>query len=119
MFDADIFVTVSTEEKINYLVSEINLPRSRIFNSRNSSFVEGIMRETQGRGVDLALNSLSGELLHETWRCIAEFGTMLEIGKRDILGAAKLDMDVFLANRSYSCVDLDQVVAQKPWVINK
>ncbi|KAE9377588.1 hypothetical protein N431DRAFT_398541 [Stipitochalara longipes BDJ] len=119
MFDAEIFVTVSTEEKISYLVDRMNIPRNRIFNSRNSSFVDGIMRETQGRGVDLALNSLSGELLHETWRCIAEFGMMVEIGKRDILGAGKLDMDVFLANRSYCCVDLDQVVAQKPWVINR
>jgi NADPH:quinone reductase-like Zn-dependent oxidoreductase len=119
MFDAEIYVTVSTEEKINHLVDQMKLPRNRIFNSRNSSFVDGIMRETRGRGVDLALNSLSGELLHETWRCIADFGTMVEIGKRDILGAGKLDMDVFLANRSYCCVDLDQVVAQKPWVINK
>ncbi|PMD30149.1 hypothetical protein L207DRAFT_592910 [Hyaloscypha variabilis F] len=119
MFDAEIYVTVSTGEKINHLVEQMKLPRNRIFNSRNSSFVDGIMRETRGRGVDLALNSLSGELLHETWRCIADFGTMVEIGKRDILGAGKLDMDVFLANRSYCCVDLDQVVAQKPWVINK
>ena len=119
MLEAEIFVTVSTEEKVTFLVDKVNVPRNRIFCSRNTSFVDGIMRETQGRGVDLALNSLSGELLHETWRCIAEFGTMVEIGKRDILGAGKLDMDVFLANRSYCCVDLDQIVAQKPWVINR
>jgi NADPH:quinone reductase-like Zn-dependent oxidoreductase len=119
MLKAEIFVTVSTEEKVTFLVDKMNVSRNRIFSSRNTSFVDGIMRETQGRGVDLALNSLSGELLHETWRCIAEFGTMVEIGKRDILGAGKLDMDVFIANRSYCCVDLDQIVAQKPWVINR
>jgi NADPH:quinone reductase-like Zn-dependent oxidoreductase len=119
MLEAEIFVTVSTEEKVTFLMDKMNVPRNRIFSSRNTSFVDGIMRETKGRGVDLALNSLSGELLHETWRCIAEFGTMVEIGKRDILGAGKLDMDVFIANRSYCCVDLDQIVAQKPWVINR
>ena len=89
MLEAEIFVTVSTEEKIKYLVDNFGLPRNRIFNSRNTEFVIGIMRETHGRGVDLALNSLSGELLHETWRCIAEFGTMVEIGKRDLIGAGK------------------------------
>lgn len=67
MLEGVIFVTVSTEEKVKYLVDKMNLPRNRIFSSRDPSFVDGIMRETQGRGVDLALNSLSGELLHETW----------------------------------------------------
>lgn len=119
MLGADIFVTVSSEEKINYLVDQVGIPRNRIFHSRNTSFVDGIMRETQGRGVDLALNSLSGELLHETWRVIAEFGTMVEIGKRDLIGAGKLDMDVFLANRSYCCVDVDQMCALRPGAINR
>lgn len=67
------------------------------------------MRETNGEGVDLALNSLSGELLHATWRCIAPFGKMVEIGKRDLVGSGKLDMSTFLENRSYCCVDLDQI----------
>ncbi len=31
--------------------------------------------------MDLALNSLSGELLHATWRCVAVFGKMIEIGR--------------------------------------
>lgn len=109
MVGADIHVTVGNEEKTQYLVDTFQIPRSRIYNSRNTSFIEGVMRETNNQGVDLALNSLSGELLHATWRCIAEFGTMVEIGKRDLLGAGKLDMDVFLANRSYCCVDLDQL----------
>lgn len=67
------------------------------------------MHETEGQGVDLVLNSLSGELLHATWTCVAEFGTMVEIGKRDLIGNGKLDMNPFLANRSYSCVDIDQL----------
>lgn len=33
---------------------------------------------------------------------------MIEIGKRDLLGGGKLDLNNFLANRSYSCVDIDQ-----------
>jgi hypothetical protein len=60
-------MTVSNDEKVEYLMETFNLPRNRIFNSRSTAFVSDIMRETNGKGVDLALNSLSGELLHATW----------------------------------------------------
>jgi NADPH:quinone reductase-like Zn-dependent oxidoreductase len=71
------------------------------------------MSKTNGQGVDLALNSLSGELLHATWKCIAPFGKMVEIGKRDLIGSGKLDMSIFEDNRTYSCVDLDQLCFQR------
>lgn len=107
MLEAELYVTVGNEEKVKYLMDNYNIPRNRIFNSRDKSFVDGVMRETGGRGMDFILNSLSGELLHATWSCVAEFGTLLEIGKRDLIGSSKLDMKPFLANRNYCCVDID------------
>jgi NAD(P)-dependent dehydrogenase (short-subunit alcohol dehydrogenase family)/acyl carrier protein len=107
MLEAEVYVTVGSEEKIKYLMDNYHIPRNRIFNSRDKTFVDGVMRETEGRGMDFILNSLSGELLHATWSCVAEFGTLLEIGKRDLIGSGKLDMKPFLANRSYCCVDID------------
>ncbi len=95
-----------------------NIPRHRIFNSRDDSFMEGIMQETQRNGVDLVLNSLSGELLHASWQCVAPFGKMVEIGKRDLIGFGKLDMNPFLANRSYCCVDADSL-REKPFMVNR
>lgn len=109
MVGAEIYATVGTEEKASFLTESFNIPRSRIFHSRNASFRSGIMSETAGQGVDLVLNSLSGELLHASWECVAEFGIMVEIGKRDLLGDAKLDMRPFLDNRTYSCVDFGQI----------
>jgi NADPH:quinone reductase-like Zn-dependent oxidoreductase len=119
MAGAEIYVTVGNEDKVKYLMDTFGIPRNRIFNSRNTSFVEDIMRETKGEGVDLALNSLSGELLHATWKCIAVFGKMVEIGKRDLIGSGKLDMSVFEANRSYCCVDLDQICVRRPTVVKE
>jgi NADPH:quinone reductase-like Zn-dependent oxidoreductase len=107
MLGADVFTTVSNYKKAEYLMEALCIPSNRIFDSRNSSFVDDLMREMGGKGVDVALNSLSGELLHSTWRCIAKWGTMVEIGKRDLLGFGKLDMEVFLQNRNYCCVDMD------------
>ena len=118
MYEAELYVTVGSEEKIQHLMSTFNIPRDRIFNSRNESFLEGIMNKTNGEGVDLVLNSLSGELLHLTWKCVAPFGRLVEIGKRDLIGRGKLDMNVFLANRTYSCVDIDSF-REKPSMIKK
>ncbi|KAF9694091.1 hypothetical protein EKO04_007724 [Ascochyta lentis] len=119
MLGAKIYTTVGTESKAQYLMDTFNLPRNQIFNSRNESFVEDLLRETEGKGVDVALNSLAGELLHATWKCVARWGTMVEIGKRDLIGNAQLDMSPFLASRNYCCIDIDQMRAERPEMINR
>lgn len=106
MAGATIYCTVSSEEKISHLETQYGIPRDRIFSSRDASFRGDLRRATHGRGVDVVLNSLSGELLHASWDCVAEFGRMIEIGKRDLEGNGKLALKPFLLNRSYICVDV-------------
>jgi len=77
------------------------------------------MAETNNRGVDLVLNSLSGELLHASWDCVAEFGAMVEIGKRDLIGQATLNMGAFQQNRSFIGVDISQILTDRPKLLNK
>jgi len=77
-----------------------------MFNSRNTKFAEDIRRETKGRGVDVILNSLIGELLDESWRLTADGGIMVEIGKRDIVDRNTLAMEPFDRNCSFRAVDL-------------
>ena len=72
------------------------------------------MRATDNRGVDVVLNSLSGDLLHASWKCVAEFGTMIEIGKRDFQRRSKLAMEAFEANRTFVGLDMAQVVLTRP-----
>jgi NADPH:quinone reductase-like Zn-dependent oxidoreductase len=72
---------------------------------------------TNGRGVDIVLNSLSGELLHASWKCVAEFGCMIEIGKRDLIGKGTLALDIFERNRTYFGVDFAQICAERPNII--
>ena len=72
------------------------------------------MAQTGGRGADLVLNSLSGDLLHASWKCVAKFGKMIELGNRDLMEHGQLDMQTFLANRSYCCVDIAHLVRNRP-----
>ncbi|RAL12372.1 uncharacterized protein BO97DRAFT_451580 [Aspergillus homomorphus CBS 101889] len=106
MIGAKIYATVGSERKAQYLVDKCGIPRCHIFSSRDPSFARELMQETQGEGVDIVLNSLAGELLHASWQCVAEFGKMIEIGKRDFLEHGSLAMDLFGRNRAFFGVDL-------------
>lgn len=119
MLGAEIYTTVGSKKKVQYLMDTFGIPRNRILNSRNTSFVGDLLRETGGKGVDVALNSLAGESLHATWKCVAKWGTMVEIGKRDLLGNAQLDMGPFLANRNYCCLDVEQMRTERPELSNR
>lgn len=67
------------------------------------------MKATNGRGVDIVLNSLAGELLHASWECVAQFGKMIELGKRDFLTNGMLSLNPFAGNRAFFGVDLLQL----------
>ncbi|RAO74337.1 uncharacterized protein BHQ10_010349 [Talaromyces amestolkiae] len=77
--------------------------------SRDSSFLDGIQAMTLGRGVDVVLNSLTGELLQDSFQACAEFGRFIEIGKKDILDHGRLDMATFGRNVSFTAVDLSRL----------
>ncbi|KAK1979840.1 KR domain-containing protein [Colletotrichum cereale] len=114
MVGAEIYCTVGSDEKVRHLRQFFGIPRERIFRSRDASFLPGVLEATKGRGVDVVLNSLSGYLLHASWNCVAEFGKMVEIGKRDLIGNGKLALNVFELNRSYHGVDLGHLIEAKP-----
>lgn len=106
MVGADIIATCGSREKCDFLKEVYGLKDAQILSSRDSSFVDGVYKLTNGKGVDVVLNSLSGDLLHASWRCIALFGRFIEVGKRDIHENGKLDMEQFRKNVSFQSLDM-------------
>ncbi|KAI8626581.1 hypothetical protein F5Y19DRAFT_446210 [Xylariaceae sp. FL1651] len=103
---AEIFATVGFDEKKTFLMEKFGIPGDHIFYSRNTSFAQGIMRVTNGYGVDVVLNSLSGDGLRASWECVAPYGRFIEIGKADIMANSSLPMACFAKNVTFSAVDL-------------
>ncbi|KAI1081716.1 hypothetical protein F5B20DRAFT_579046 [Whalleya microplaca] len=101
---AEIYVTVGTEEKRKFLTETYGIPRDHIFSSRNTNFAKEILLAT-GRGIDVIINSLTGELLDASWRICADGGTMVEIGKKDIVDRNTLSMEPFARNCSFRALD--------------
>ncbi|RYP22954.1 hypothetical protein DL765_001412 [Monosporascus sp. GIB2] len=106
---AEIFVTVGNNEKKMMVSEQLGIPTTNIFHSRNTSFARGIKRVTNGYGVDVVLNSLSGDGLRASWNCMAPYGRFVEIGKADIIDNAPLPMGNFRNNVSFFAFDLDHL----------
>ncbi|KAI1171949.1 hypothetical protein F4777DRAFT_593267 [Nemania sp. FL0916] len=107
---AIVMVTVGSSEKQRLLMDQYGIPSDHFFSSRNISFAQQIMRITEGRGVDVILNSLSGQALAESWRCLAPLGRFVEIGKRDIRAFNNLAMMPFDRNTSFCSLDIAVVL---------
>ncbi|KAL7624922.1 hypothetical protein AAE478_004136 [Parahypoxylon ruwenzoriense] len=114
MLGAEIFATVGFEEKKKHLVNNFGIPSDHIFYSRNTSFAQGIKRVTNGYGVDVVLNSLSGDALRASWELVAPFGRFIEIGKADITAGTSLPMASFAKNVTFSAVDLHYIAQKSP-----
>ncbi|KAI4128775.1 MAG: hypothetical protein LQ338_002571 [Usnochroma carphineum] len=80
------------QEKRHFLVDNYGISHDHILSSRDLSFSKGIMSATGARGVDVVLDSLSGQMVQESWNCVAHLGRFVEIGKRDIRDKKSLQM---------------------------
>ena len=103
-YGCQVFTTVGSQEKREYLKKRFpQLNDASFCNSRDTSFEWDILRATNGKGVNLILNSLAEEKLQSSVRLLAPHGRFLEIGKYDLSNNSPLGMAVFLKNvRFYS-----------------
>jgi NADPH:quinone reductase-like Zn-dependent oxidoreductase/SAM-dependent methyltransferase len=116
---ATIFATVGSAVKRQLLVDHYGIPQSHIFSSRSRSFKDGILRLTKDIGVDVVLNSLSGEILSDSMECVKVLGTFVEIGKADIYKSSSLNMAIFDKSITFAAVDLVVVANANPVKIHE
>lgn len=119
MLGAEVFATVGSVAKRQLIQDRYGLDSSHIFSSHARTFKKGIMRLTHGKGVDVVLNSLSGEFLMDSWDCVAAFGTFLEIGKTDIYDNSQLSMANFEKQATFAAVDTSHMYRLRPEFVCK
>ncbi|XP_022912997.2 fatty acid synthase-like [Onthophagus taurus] len=110
-YKCTIFTTVGSQEKRDFLLKQFpSLNPNNIGNSRDTSFETLIFSQTKGRGVDIVLNSLPGERLYASLRCLARNGHMLEIGKLDLMMNNEIDLLVLKKKIHVHGIMLDVVI---------
>ncbi|XP_063539374.1 fatty acid synthase-like [Cydia strobilella] len=103
-----VFTAVDSPDKRAFLRQRFpHLSDANIGDSRDCSFEQLVLHHTQGRGVDLVLNSLAGDQLQASLRCLGEGGRFLEIGKVDLSSNTALGMAMLQNNTTVHCVLLD------------
>ncbi|NER82515.1 MAG: zinc-binding dehydrogenase [Leptolyngbya sp. SIO1D8] len=101
---AQIFATAGNPEKRQFLHS---LGIENVMDSRSVAFADEVMKHTNGKGVDVVLNSLSGEFIPKGLSVLARYGRFLELGLRDILSHSQLDLSVFEKRLSFFAIQAD------------
>ncbi|ACL56934.1 type I polyketide synthase [Methylobacterium nodulans] len=107
---ARVIATAGSTEK-RALVKALGA--ERVLDSRSLAFVDEIRRIT-GDGVDVVLNSLSGEAMERSLNVLKPFGRFVELGKRDYVANTHIGLRPFRRNLSYFGVDLDQLLQFQP-----
>ena len=77
------------------------------------------MTITGPKGVDVVLNSTAGDILRQSWRCLASLGRFVEIGKRDLVQNPSLEMEKLFDCVSFSAVDLFMIESSKPLLFKR
>ncbi len=113
---ATIFATAGADEKRRF-VREAGA--SLVLDSRSLEFAQQIRRATRGTGVDLIVNSLTGEAIDRNLDILSDYGRFLELGKIDIDSNQRVGMRVLDKNASLHGIDLDRLLAQKPDVAGR
>jgi NADPH:quinone reductase-like Zn-dependent oxidoreductase/acyl carrier protein len=107
----EVFATAGSADKHAYLRS---LGVRHVMSSRTLDFAEQISALTEGRGVDIVLNSLAGDFIERTLSVLATNGRFIEIGKTGIWNAetvAQKRPDV-----AYHTLYLGEVIERDPAV---
>jgi len=107
---AEVYATAGSEEK-RQLVRALGV--EHVFDSRSLRFAEEIREVTRGAGVDVVLNSLSGEAITRSLSVLSDYGRFIELGKMDLDRDFPLGLRPFTRCLSFHSVDLDRMLAQR------
>lgn len=111
-----ILATAGTAAKRDHLRS---LGIEHVFDSRTLDFADQTRRATDGRGVDVVLNSLTGPAQKAGLDLLAPQGRFIEIGKKDIYANTGLGQYPFRKNIAFHSVDLAALCRFDPELITQ
>lgn len=101
LMGAQIYATAGSEEKREFLRQR---GIEHVMDSRTAAFADEILSKTNGEGVDVILNSLSGTLLDRSMSVLAPHGRFVDLGVRDALEGRAIALSLFSRGASFCAV---------------
>ncbi len=109
---AEVFATAGSPEKRALLKS---WGVRHVFDSRTVDFADSIRSLVGDRGIDVVLNSLTGEFAKRSLKLVRPGGCFIELGKRELLTPVEIAEQY--PGISYAAFDLADVSKQNPELI--
>jgi malonyl CoA-acyl carrier protein transacylase len=111
---AEVWATAGSDRKRAYLKT---LGVHHVMNSRTLDFADEIHDRTNGAGVDIVLNSLSGDFIPASLSVLAPGGCFLEMGKRGILTPEQMAAE--RPDVLYRIFDIGELCTEQPETVNR
>ncbi len=112
---AEIFATAGTDEKRQYLREQFGL--EHVMDSRSLEFADEIQAITDGQGIDVVLNTLTGEGTERGFEILRPLGRFLDLSKSDMYENDGLAVEPFEKNLTYVGIDITQVAEHRPGLV--
>ncbi len=106
---AEVIATAGSDAKRAFVLRE---GAKHAFDSRSPSFGDAVTKVTDGEGVDIVINALSGEMIAAGMRVTRSGGAFLEIGKNNIWTPQEATERA--PHVRYSIVDLGEQILSDP-----
>jgi NADPH:quinone reductase-like Zn-dependent oxidoreductase len=76
---AEVYATVGTTDKVQFLVKTMKLPASHVFMSRSIGDLVTAARSLAKGGFDVILSTSKGEMLYASLRALAPLGHLIDV----------------------------------------
>ncbi|MGA9675788.1 MAG: sulfolipid-1 biosynthesis phthioceranic/hydroxyphthioceranic acid synthase [Mycobacterium sp.] len=108
---AEVYATAGSPER-RELLRDMGV--EHVYDSRSIEFADQIRQDTDGYGVDIVLNSVTGAAQLAGIKLLALGGRFVEIGKKDIYADTRLGLFPFRRNLAFYGVDVGLMSVSHP-----
>ncbi|KAM9948838.1 hypothetical protein ACTFIT_010038 [Dictyostelium discoideum] len=118
----NVFVTIGgSKEKKQYLLENYGDIITKILSTETSSLSKRFsdrIKEINGKGVDLILDTLSVEFLKYNFDALSEIGRISCLSMTQLIDNDNVDLNNFKFNVGYNTIDIERVCKHNPRITN-
>ncbi|KAN0031558.1 hypothetical protein ACTFIV_005423 [Dictyostelium citrinum] len=118
----NVFVTIGgSKEKKRYLLENYGDIITKVLSTETSSVSKRFsdrIKEINGKGVDLVLDTLSGEFMKYNFDSLSEIGRISCLSMTQLIDNDNIDLNNFRYNVGYNTIDIERVCKHNPKITN-
>lgn len=112
----DVYATAGSDAKLKYLAG---MGVKHLINYSTHDFKQEIVRMTENKGVDIVINTLSGDAIQKGMDILAPGGRYVELAMTGLKNSSKLDFSKFIHNQMFVSIDLRRVMMSDAYIVRK